>query len=151
MEVKTTRFGTLNVEEDKLIHFPLGLLGFEHLQRFLIIDADSAAPMRWLQAADEPAVAFLVVEPQLFFADYTVTLEEADRKVLALEQDPQPIIAGVVVVPENPSDMTINLLAPLVMNAEKRLGKQVVMHTSGYSPHERLLGDRTEQPEPAIA
>ena len=150
MQIHTTRFGPLEVASERVIHFPLGLLGFETQQRFLLIDSDEIAPMRWLQSVDEPALAFLVVEPHLFFPDYQVKLSADDRKVLDLGADEDFAVANLVVIPDDPSQMTVNLMGPLVMNADKRLGKQMVLHDSGYSTRQRLLPDEASQEEPAL-
>lgn len=150
MQISTTRFGTIEVENDRILHFPLGLLGFETLQRFVLIDSDEIEPMRWLQSVDDGSLAFLVVEPQLFFPDYKAKLTGEDKKVLDLTRDEDLAVACLVVIPDNPNDMTVNLLGPLVMNAEKRVGKQLVMHDSGYSPRQRLLPDEAPQEEPAL-
>jgi flagellar assembly factor FliW len=150
MQINTTRFGTIEISEDKLIHFPLGLLGFEGRQRYLIIDSDEAAPMRWLQCVDEPALAFLVVEPTLFFPDYVFPFSQDDREMLRLEEDQPVVVACTVVIPEDPSQMTINLMGPLVLNPESRIGKQMVLHDTQYSPRQRLIPDSADSEEPAL-
>lgn len=150
MQIKTTRFGTVELEEDKLIHFPLGLLGFETKQRYFIIDSDEAAPMRWLQCADQPELAFLVVEPGLFFPDYAFDLNAEDRELLQLGTSEDVVVACLVVIPDDPTKMTINLMGPLVMSPEARLGKQVVLHDSTYSTRQRLIPDPMESEEPAL-
>jgi flagellar assembly factor FliW len=150
MDVKTTRFGTLTIEPERIIHFPLGLVGFETLQRFVLIDSDEIAPMRWLQAVDEPSLAFLVVEPQLFFPDYLVSVTADERKVVGLGEADEAVVACLVVVPADPREMTINLMGPLIMNPEKRLGKQAVLHDSAYSPRQRLIPDTAGAETPAL-
>lgn len=141
MQLTTTRFGAIEVDESTIIHFPLGLLGFERSHRFVLIDSDEAEPMRWLQSADDGGLAFLIVEPELFFADYQPPLSRDDREFLQLAPGEEHLLACLVVVPENPSLMTINLMGPLVLNAEKRLGKQIVLHDSSYSTRQRLIPD----------
>lgn len=150
MQIQTTRFGTIEVGEDKLIHFPFGLLGFETLHRFLLIDSDEAAPMRWLISVDDPSLAFLVVEPTQFFPDYKVQMTQEDYDMLALTKDQEAIAACLVVIPSDPAQMTINLMGPLVINPERRVGKQVVLHDSGYSPRQRLIPDSADTGTPAL-
>jgi flagellar assembly factor FliW len=147
MHLETTRFGPLEVEHGAIVHFPMGLLGFERFARWLVIDSDAVAPMRWLQCVDAPEVALLIVEPQLFFADYVPTLSAEDRDFLQLASLDELVVACVVVVPDDPSQMTINLLGPLALNAEKRVGKQLVLAESQFSARQRLLPD----PMPADA
>ena len=149
MQFNTTRFGTIEIGEEKLIHFPLGLLGFENLQRFLVIDSDESAPLRWLQAVDDPQLAFLIAEPTLFFPDYKFQMAQEDLDMLGIKQGNDVVVACLVVVPTNPSDMTINLMGPLVMNPERRVGKQVVLHDGTYSPRQRLLPDAAASEAPA--
>lgn len=147
----TTRFGELELPETALLVFEQGLLGFEHLTRFVIIESDDADPMRWLQAVDEEDIAFLIVEPALFFPDYTVKLTQEDRQALKLGAKDEALLACLVVVPEDASQMTINLLGPLAMNAEARVGRQLVLHDSGHSPRQRLLPDPAPEGSPAVA
>jgi flagellar assembly factor FliW len=141
IHLDTTRFGNLEIAHEAIVHFPLGLLGFERYPRWVILDSEATAPMRWLQCVDDPAVALLVVEPQLFFLNYAPSLSTEDRDFLQLTSDEDMVVACVVVVPDDPTLMTINLLGPLVFNAAKRVGKQLVLAESQYSPRQRLIPD----------
>ncbi|MEB3285193.1 MAG: flagellar assembly protein FliW [Candidatus Sericytochromatia bacterium] len=142
MKLATTRFGTFEIDPSTILHFPLGLLGLERFSRYIIIDSDQTAPMRWLQCVDDPDIALLIVEPGMFFPDYAPHLSSDDRGILQLNGDDLPVVASVVVIPDDPQEMTINLLGPLVINEEKRLGKQLVLADSSYSARQRLLPDR---------
>lgn len=150
MQITTTRFGALTIDPETIIHFPLGLLGFETVQRYVLIDSEEIAPMRWLQAVDEAGLSFLVVEPGQFFPDYGVNLSDADEQMLQVAPDTDLVVACLVVIPEDPKLMTINLMGPLVVNATKRLGKQVVLHDSGFSARQRLLPDTASSETPAL-
>jgi flagellar assembly factor FliW len=150
MQITTTRFGAIDVAPERVIHFPLGLLGFETAQRFVLIESDEIAPLSWLQAVDEAGLAFLVVQPHAFFPDYDFKLGTDDRKVLGLEQGGELTVLSLVVVPDDPNEMTVNLMGPLVMNADKRIGKQMVLHDGTHSTRQRLLPDAAQQEEPAL-
>lgn len=148
MQIETIRFGTIDIENEAVIHFPLGLLGFETRQRYVLVDDPEASPMRWLQSLEEPALAFLIVEPGMLFPDYVVAVSDDDQAFLSLSGtateagvDGGPVVACLVAIPEDPQEMTINLMGPLVINLQGRLGKQVVMHDGGYSPRHRLIPD----------
>lgn len=139
MKLETTQFGTLDFDEDAVIHFPGGLLGFENLSRFLLIDQDEIAPLRWLQPIDEGALAFTVLDPGVVFPGYNVPLSREDRTALGLEADEQPLILVLVTVPEDPQEMTANMLGPLVVNPRLKRGRQVVLHDTGYAVRQRLI------------
>lgn len=150
MKIEKTRFGDLEIDPATILSLPQGLLGFESQTRFVLIDSDEVAPMRWLQAVDEPGLAFLVVEPALFFPDYRAALSADDREHLGLAEGEAPVLASLVVIPEDPSQMTVNLVGPLAFNVEKRLGKQVVQVKTPYSAKQRLFPDTPKQQAPAL-
>jgi len=130
MKVDTTRFGQLDVAEDEVIVFPEGLIGFESCTRYAIVDRRADRPVWWLQSLDVPEVAFILTDPAELGLGST---DEAELHVM-------------LVVPGDPNEITANLLGPLVINPHGRVGKQVILHNSGYSPAHRLV-----QPAPAGA
>ncbi len=72
MQISTTRFGTLSVDVDDLIHFPHGVVGFEDCRHWVLLaDPDNNA-VGWLQSAERPATALAVVSPRRFVDDYRI-------------------------------------------------------------------------------
>lgn len=141
MKIETLQFGALDYDESALLKFPAGILGFENLTHFLLIDQDEVAPLRWFQPIGEPGLAFTVIDPLPFFPKYFVKLTSDDRFVLQLELDQEPLVLALVTIPEDPSQMTANLLGPLIVNPSSRIGKQIVLHDSGYHVRTRLISD----------
>ncbi|MGB9885468.1 MAG: flagellar assembly protein FliW [Moorellales bacterium] len=140
MRVETERFGALEIEEQEILRFPFGLPGFEHLKEFFLLPVPRNPAFVWLQAVTEPAVAFLLADPFLFFPDYAVDLGESE--VAALKAGgPEELSVYVVVTipPEGVREMTANLLAPIVLNLRSRLGLQVILDGSGYTTRHRLF------------
>src|SRR6188474_1611820 len=82
MEIQTTRFGRLSIDNDRIITFPRGLLGFPNYTQYALIEAADGAEFFWLQAVDEPQLAFIVTDPNLFFKDYDVPLREENQTEL---------------------------------------------------------------------
>lgn len=144
MKIDTRQFGPLEFEENAVLHFPEGLMGLEHLHRFVIIDQDEVEPLRWLQSVDEPAIAFNVIDPVLAFPAYKVRLTGEDREALGLASGQEPTVLALVTVPKDPAEMTANLLGPLVISAERNVGRQVVQHDSQYGTRQRLIPDAAE-------
>lgn len=141
MQIETRQFGVVTFEEAAILHFPEGLLGFEHLHRFLLIDQDEIAPLQWLQSIDEPALAFTVIAPGLVWPEYRPRLAPSDREALKLRADEEPVVLALVTVPKDPKDMTANLMGPLVLSPSAKLGLQVVQHDTAYVTRERLIPD----------
>lgn len=127
-----------------------GILGFEAFNDYLLFGSKELYPFRILQSLDEPTVIFVVVEPGLFFTDYEFEMSSADLKLLNLRDIREAMVLSVLVVPEDPMEMSANLLAPVVVNSDKGIAKQVVLHNSSYSVREPLFVNVASQQAGAL-
>lgn len=133
MQVNTTRFGVLEVTPERIVKFPRGMVGFPDLKEYFFVPVSGNDVFAWMQAKDSPDVAFLMVDPFVFFPDYRVELGEAVCDFLQLKNPGESTLLTVVTVPpQGVWGMTTNLLAPVLINHVKGLGQQVVLESSGY-------------------
>lgn len=140
MELETTRFGTINVQANDLITLEDGLVGLSQYRRFVLIRHDSEGPFWWLQSVEEPSFAMLLIDPWYFCADYEVVLSDADAEKLQMREDtPKAVLTTVSIPPGNPHAMTANLLAPLIINTELRIGRQVILDDERYQTRHQIL------------
>ena len=147
MQIKTSRFGSVNVEEADLISFPLGLIGYETHTRFALVAANQNSGFYWLQAVDDPEVAFLVTDPDSFFKDYDVPIREETQQDLNLADTKD---GRVLVICNRLGDwLTGNLMGPLVINMAARKGEQVVLTEKKWTCRQPLL--KLESGVPAMA
>ena len=72
MKVYTTRFGEIEIADETIIAFPNGILGFPEQTNYALINTDDNSPLKWLQSLDDPALAFVVTNPNLFKPDYMI-------------------------------------------------------------------------------
>ena len=141
MKVKSTRFGVLEVAEEQLIDFPSGIPGFPDEKTFVYMPHDAESPFSFLQSTAEANLTFLLADPFTFFKDYEFVIEDEVAKELGLSQENPPQVFLIVTVKEKLVDMTVNMLAPLVINAVKRTGRQVILDKLGYSIRHKLFPD----------
>lgn len=142
MELSTTRFGTIEVEEEDILTFPEGLIGLPLLKRFVLIQHGEGSPFRWLQSVEEPGFALLLADPWWFVGDYQVSLSDQDVASLGLEeQTPKWVYVTITIPPGKPHAMTANLLAPLVINGLTRQGRQVILDEECYHTRHPLLSE----------
>jgi len=128
-----TRFGDLAYEDDRVVTFPGGLLGFEEMKRYVLLNVKGPDyPFRWLQSLDEPGLAFLLFEPSEWFPQYCPPVPAEDLAMLGLSSLQDAIVVCVVTVPRDPGETTANFQSPLIINTNKRLGKQVVTGLPSY-------------------
>lgn len=139
MQISTTRFGKIGIPEHQIITFPEGLIGFSGFKRYLIIERQKDGPFQWLQSMDNPELAFLVTDPLLFYPGYKVELKGKENAILKLARAKEGKVLVLVVIPQDSSQIRANLLAPLVINTSRRLGKQVILEESGYPLQYQLL------------
>ena len=144
MEIQSTRFGRLTVEDDRIMTFPRGLLGFPDYTRYALIQTGEENYFFWLQSVDEPNLAFVVTDPTIFFKDYDVPVREELQAELQLDD---PSYMQVFVICNKVDEwLTGNLLGPLVVNAQNRLASQVVLTEKKWTTRQPLLKLQADLP-----
>lgn len=144
MKLETTRFGDVEIEQDRVITFPSGLLGFSSYTTFVLLQPDEQGVFFWLQSVETPDLAFVVTDPAMWVADYRANIRKEQMEEMALED----IEAAQVFVIVNKRDdvLSANLQGPLVVNVEKRLAMQLVLADKRWTTRHELLhvGDSSE-------
>lgn len=134
MEINTTRFGTIPVQEEKIITFSKGILGFSKSRRFILFPHTEGSPFFWLQCIDDGNLAFVVMNPQIVKPDYTINIEEEVLNDLKAKDLKGLDVMCIVTIPQKqPEKMTINLLGPIIINANNHSATQVVCSNADYS------------------
>ncbi|MBD0315202.1 MAG: flagellar assembly protein FliW [Nitrospiraceae bacterium] len=128
MKCTSSRFGTFEIDENTILTFPAGLLGFPEQQRYVMLDHDTEAPFKWLQSLDEPGLAFVIIDPLLFDAGYRVAYtDDALSEVGGGEAEDMTVAVILTIPSEDPGRITANLRGPLLLNTRTRLCKQLVL------------------------
>ncbi len=137
MEVRTTRFGTVSVSEDRLITFPKGLLGFGSCTRFCLLEPSEDACFFWLQSVEDAGLAFVVTDPNFFVPEYSVPIRAEQMEELGIKElgDAQVF----VIVNKVDSTLTGNLQGPLVINTLTKTGEQMVVAEKKWTTRHPLL------------
>ena len=143
-KIYTSRFGEIEVDEEKIVHFKNGIPAFEDEHEFIILPYDEESPYYFMQSLNSPDLAFLLTIPFLFFSDYTFEIDETTVKELDIKNSEAVFYYSMITIPNGSIRyMTANLLAPIVLNSDNMQAKQVVLEKSNYTTKHRLF------PEPA--
>ena len=137
--MQTSRFGQVQFQEEDVLSFPEGILGFNELKRFILVDDPTDEIFAWLQACDESAIAFPVLEPELFTESYKVTLSRTDMESLKIQNGAKYRLFSIVTIPDDPTKMTANLKAPVVVNVEARMARQCVLQDNNLAIREPIF------------
>lgn len=137
MEIETSRFGRVTLDDDRVMTFPKGLIGFPEYNRFALIQTSEENYFFWLQCVDNPALAFVVTDPTTFFKDYAVPLKGELQQDLQMDDVEH---AQVFVICNKVDEwLTGNLLGPIVVNAANRLAQQVVLTEKKWTTRQPLM------------
>lgn len=144
MKVQTTRFGTLDIQDDQIVTLLEGMLGFSEATRFALIEDDIGDPFRWMQSLEDPALAFVVVEPSRILPEYQFSVKKDKVKGLEIKSVDDLLVYCIVTMAGNVLDVTVNLQGPIVINARNRTGIQMVLNDPQFSTRHPLFTDAPE-------
>lgn len=122
-----------DLEAERVLHFPTGLLGFPHHHAYRLLAPPPEMPFRWLQATEEPPVAFVVTDPLAFLPDYHVPIHEQDLHDLKASTAADLVLFVIVTLPRETSpQLTANLQGPILVNRLNGWAKQLVLVQGPY-------------------
>jgi flagellar assembly factor FliW len=131
--VSAAEYQAMPVKNENIVHLPLGLLGFESIKRYALLENQGEAPFCWLQVIDNPTLAFLVLPALEVFPEYEPDVPPEDVKFLGLNHPDDALVFNIVTLQAKGS-ATVNLKGPIVINRFTLKAKQVVLaNASRYS------------------
>ena len=133
MKIKSAIFNEIEFDEKDIIVLDNGLIGIETLTRFILMDFEDESAFHWLQSVDDPDMGFVVSEPTVFDGEYTFAIEPGLKELLRIEKDDDVVVMAIVTIRDHGNVITGNLLGPVVVNASKRIGCQMVLDSADYS------------------
>ena len=140
MYINTKFLGEIEIQESEIITFEQGLPGFFEYKKFILIGLDADLPIAMLQSVEEVDINFVVAFPFAFNKDYAFDISEQDREELELSDESEVVTYSIVTLNETFMDSTLNLLAPVVINMNKKLGKQIVLNDNERYPLQFPIG-----------
>ena len=127
MEINSARFGTIEIDEQSIITFPGGLPGFADLFKYTIIRCDQTEPIQWLQSVEDAYISVPIINPFIIKPEYEIEVNDDELDIINTHSEEDMIVLNVMVLPEELPKMTVNLMAPLLINVKEMLGTQVMM------------------------
>jgi flagellar assembly factor FliW len=140
VEIKTKFNGNVSIDKDKIIRFEQGLPGFEVEKEFYILPLEGGADFFVLQSVETPLLAFVMIDPFLYFKDYAVKISDDVKELLEIQDTNEVVIFSLLTIKEELKSVTANLQGPIVINDRLKRGKQVILVDSDYqTKHELFL------------
>lgn len=139
MVIQTTRFGQVEIEEQDTLNFPEGVLGFQDLKKFVLLNDPTDDIFAWLQSCEAPEIAFPVLEPELFAESFNIQLSKADYEHLKMTDMKGSKTFCIVTIPEDPTKMTANMKAPVIINLGQKIARQCVLQDNSLAIREPIF------------
>jgi flagellar assembly factor FliW len=139
MIIKTTRFGEIEINDNRVIKFPEGLAGFPEDKEYVIMEHKPDSPFMWLQSLTSPELAFVIINPFMVYPDYLKDISPEEENALKPGSNENIMILAIVTIPAGKAgESTVNLMGPVVIDPDTKEGKQVILANSDYSHHHPL-------------
>lgn len=137
MTTETRLFGTITIEDEKLITFPNGIIGFPFMKQFALIrdEENKNAAIMWLQSMEEPQFAMPVVEPNLISDSYNPVVNDENLTPVGKMVEEQTYLLVTITVPSDIEKMTANLKAPIVINMANNKAVQIIVEDDYQVKH----------------
>jgi flagellar assembly factor FliW len=132
MEIETKYFGKVEVEGNQIVEFKQGLPGFKEYNSFVLLPLEDAPVYHVLQSIEEAGLAFIVVNPYVFFKDYGFDIDEQSKQDLGLKEAKDVELYSVMTLRDPFKTSTLNLQAPIVINGKNQNAKQLILNNSDY-------------------
>jgi flagellar assembly factor FliW len=135
MVAETKFFGTIDIEDEKIIEFPMGIIGFENLKKFALIfdsEREERSKISWLQSMEEPLMVLPVINPMDITESYNPVIEDEFMKIIGDPADEDVLIFTSMSIPSDLTKMTANLKAPFIINTVDRRAMQVIVENEDY-------------------
>ncbi|MBE9529025.1 MAG: flagellar assembly protein FliW [Proteobacteria bacterium] len=134
MIIETSRFGSVTVNEDRVVGFVHSMPGFEGLKRFILIDHDEDGVFKWLQSVENPDTAFLLTDPTQYLKEYNIPLRKNDLKSLGLGDKTNLVVLVMVCVSgtDDKREVSLNLKGPILFNTENMTAMQSILDTEEF-------------------
>ena len=145
MQIQTTRFGAVDIDESRTIEFPAGLLGFSSYRKFALLQPDDNGVFFWLQSTESADLAFVVTDPALWIPDFQANIRKEQMEELGLREIADAQV--LVIVNKREQSLTANLQGPLVVNSANRTAMQLVLAEKKWSTRHELvqIGEQSAQ------
>ena len=141
MKLETRYFGEVEIADEKIIHFPQGIPGFDDYKDYTVIyDVDDEQPyFSWLQCVTEKNLAFPIVNPFRVKEDFNPVIEDELLKELGEFESEDLVVFLLATVPSDVTKTTVNMKAPIIINTKNRQGLQIIVENEDYEIRHALM------------
>ena len=129
MKFHSSRFGEFEFKQENVIYFPFGIPGFDNMKRYILLTKENIPFFYFLHSIEDENLTFILTNPYFFLKDYSFKLSNEDIYFLEIDDidklGKEIFVFSIVTIKEKTKKFSLNLKAPVIINLEKKIGKQV--------------------------
>ena len=138
--IKTTKFGEIEVDKNTIFDFVSPIIGFKNLKQYAIVDYKPDSPFKWLQSMEDCDLAFPITLCSFFGIDYQFNIPDEEAELLGIESADEVFVCNIANIPSsNPTDATINMLAPIIINLKNKKAIQIILKNTDFEVRHKLF------------
>lgn len=145
MKKINTEFGEIEISPDALIHFEQGLLGFDEVKEYVLINHDEQGLIMTMQSTQGEVPQFVVIDPYAVYQDYSPIISEKSLAMFETKQADKLKYLVIAVVQENYLDTVVNLKSPIVIDPATKKAAQIILENADYPMRYKVFGDKEER------
>lgn len=141
MKLNTKYHGIKDYEESDIITFQKGIPGFDNLKKFILFNVKDNEVFKVLHSIENNEIGFLVVSPFDVDKNYEFNLDDETIDSLRIKEPSDAMVVNTVTLNSKVEDITVNLKAPIIINLNKKLGKQIILDNEKYGVKHKLINN----------
>ncbi|MDF2840360.1 MAG: fliW [Clostridia bacterium] len=139
MLINTKFLGKIEIDEKMIIDFENGLPGFNELHKFVVLDMEENPSLQYMQSIEKEEICFIVISPFAVMEDYEADLSEETVQKLVIENAEEVSLYAILTIPEDIKEITVNLIAPIIVNNVNNKAIQEIINNDKYSIRHKLF------------
>ncbi len=132
----------IDIPPSNELNLPQGIIGFGTYKRAELLYLPDHLPFLWMKLhGPTDHLHFIVIEPGGIVPGYEPEIFDEDAEQLGISNPANAMVLNIVTLRrQNPVEATVNLIGPIVINRQTRIGRQLVISNySRYSAHHALV------------
>jgi flagellar assembly factor FliW len=136
MKCFNRQIGEIDYQENHVFTFAEGLIGFDRLHSFVVINDAEAEPFRWLVSVEDEDICLPLLDPKFIIPEYEVINRFDDGLTVAV----------VASLRDPIEESTVNMRSPILFDAVSLTGQQVILPEERFGVQQKFIGQSEQAP-----
>ncbi|NMS89696.1 flagellar assembly protein FliW [Clostridioides difficile] len=109
-----------------------GILGFENLKEYELLDIENNNILKEFNSTEEDCIGFIVISPFEIMDEYEIVLNQDIIEKLEVESPNDILMFNIITLGSTLKESTVNMKAPIIINVKNNYGMQIISQDETY-------------------